>query len=76
MVPEEEGFTEVAPRDARANTVGGGSRGSLEIQRDLKEPWCYCMIQNVHLICKQTPIRKHVKKLFFLFCFNLFFLPT
>ncbi|TKS81071.1 hypothetical protein D9C73_015175 [Collichthys lucidus] len=42
---EEEVPTEVVlQQDARANSVGEGSRGSLEIQCDLKKPWCYCMI--------------------------------
>lgn len=35
---------QVELQDARANTVEGGSRRSLEIQCDLKKPWCYCMI--------------------------------
>lgn len=46
---------QVELQDARENTAGGGSRGSLEIQCDLKELWCYCMIKNVHFICKTKP---------------------
>ncbi|KAF3847767.1 hypothetical protein F7725_020795 [Dissostichus mawsoni] len=38
---EEEESTEVALRDARANSVGGGSRAH---QCDLDKPRCYCMI--------------------------------
>ncbi|KAG7221074.1 hypothetical protein INR49_017703 [Caranx melampygus] len=40
------GSSAVELQDVRANTAGGGSRGSLEIQCDLKKLWCYCMIEN------------------------------